>query len=49
MTTRGMSENEFKQIADFIHKILGDISNTDLQTKVKKDVAEFCNQFPLYK
>lgn len=48
MTTRGMAEPEFRVIADFIHTVLSDITNTDVQAKVKKDVAEFCNKFPLY-
>lgn len=47
-TTRGMKENEMKQIGKWISAILSDLENETLQGKVKLEVKEMCKQFPLY-
>lgn len=47
VTTRGMRESEMRQIARWIARVL---SSKDLQVahQVRKEVAEVCEQFPLY-
>ncbi len=47
VTTRGMKESEMRQIARWIARVL---SSKDLQVahQVRKEVAEVCEQFPLY-
>jgi glycine hydroxymethyltransferase len=47
VTTRGMKEDEMLIIADFIHEVLKDVSNTEAVAKVKQDVLELCKKFPL--
>ena len=47
VTTRGMKEDEMLIVADFIHEVLKDISNTEAVAKVKQDVLELCKKFPL--
>ncbi len=48
VTTRGMKEKEMEIIADFILRVLADIHNQDEIAKVKKEVKEFCAEFPLF-
>ncbi len=48
VTTRGMKEKEMEIIADFILRVLSDVNNQDQISKVKKEVIEFCAEFPLF-
>jgi glycine hydroxymethyltransferase len=48
MTTRGMKENEMRQIVEFVDRVLSDIENESVQKQVKDQVQEFCSAFPLY-
>jgi glycine hydroxymethyltransferase len=48
MTTRGMKEEQMKQIADMIDRILSDIENEDVVKSVSNEVLELSSQFPLY-
>jgi len=48
LTTRGMREPEMKKIADWISLILKNPENADLRHKVKMEVKELCQSFPLY-
>lgn len=60
MTTRGFGLEEFKQVVDLIDSVLMDIrdgvqkgvhdsvQNKDVQRKVRTEVAELCQRFPLY-
>lgn len=48
VTTRGMKETDMKQIANWIDRIILDVENESVITKVKTEVNEFMNQFPLY-
>ncbi|MDD5475494.1 MAG: serine hydroxymethyltransferase, partial [Syntrophales bacterium] len=48
-TTRGMKEEEMRAIARMISYIVDNINNDDSIAKVKKEVAELCDAFPLYK
>ncbi|WP_343081770.1 serine hydroxymethyltransferase [Ostreiculturibacter nitratireducens] len=53
-TTRGFTEAEFRQIADWIVEVVdglaanGEGSNDAVEAKVKAEVAELCARFPLY-
>jgi len=48
VTTRGMREKEMEVIADFILRVLADIKNEGTIEKVKKEVRDFCANFPLF-
>lgn len=48
MTTRGFTEDEFKQVARLIDKVLQDPENESLLGTVKEEVKELCDRFPLY-
>jgi len=48
LTTRGMRETEMKQIAGLIASIIREPESEEVKTKVKKDVAELTEKFPLY-
>ncbi len=48
LTTRGMKEPEMKKIATWISLILKDVDNAALKTKIKMEVKELCQSFPIY-
>ncbi len=48
LTSRGMKEEEFRLIATRIADILDDISNTDLQAKIKEELTELARKFVIY-
>jgi glycine hydroxymethyltransferase len=48
VTTRGMKEEEMDKIAEFIHTILSDVENSSLQERIKGEVKELCQKFPIY-
>jgi glycine hydroxymethyltransferase len=48
LTTRGMKETEMRQIARMIASITREPNSEEVQAKVKKDVAELTEQFPMY-
>jgi len=53
-TTRGFSEPEFRQIADWIVEVMnglaanGEDGNAAVEAKVKAEVLELCARFPIY-
>ncbi|MEL6167105.1 MAG: serine hydroxymethyltransferase [Pseudomonadota bacterium] len=53
-TTRGFAEGEFRQIADWIVRIVdglavsGEDSNVSVEAAVRTEVIELCTQFPIY-
>ncbi|WP_420859083.1 serine hydroxymethyltransferase [Marivivens marinus] len=53
-TTRGFTEAEFRQIADWIVEVVdglaanGEEGNADIEAKVKAEVEALCETFPLY-
>ncbi|MEM9870920.1 MAG: serine hydroxymethyltransferase [Pseudomonadota bacterium] len=53
-TTRGFGETEFRQIGDWIIEVVdglaanGEDGNGAVEEKVKAEVAELCDRFPLY-
>lgn len=48
MTSRGMMEDDMRQIARFIDRVISNIGNEDVYASVKADVKTFCNAFALY-
>jgi glycine hydroxymethyltransferase len=48
ITTRGLKENDMKQVVEFIDKILMNIDDKQIIQGVKGEVIEFMKQYPLY-
>src|SRR5438045_9645131 len=48
MTTRGMKEPEMQQIGRWIAEVLEHRTDSAMLSKVKKQVLELCEAFPLY-
>jgi len=48
VTTRGMKEPEMVQIAEMIGAILQDIENDEVIKRVRNEVTELCQRYPLY-
>ena len=48
VTTRGMKENEMKEIAGFIDRVLAAPDSADVAREVSADVRELTSRFPLY-
>ena len=48
LTTRGMRESEMKQIAAWINQALENRSDDAVLTRIRGEVAELANHFPLY-
>jgi glycine hydroxymethyltransferase len=48
VTTREMKEPEMERIADLIAEVLRHADDTDVAAKVKAEVRELCERFPLY-
>jgi len=49
VTTRGMGSDEMERIGKWISKILHDPEDGNLRKKIKKEVEELCEGFPIYK
>jgi len=49
VTTRGFNEDECLQVADWICEVLSDINNMSLIERVRGQVQEICQQFPVYR
>ena len=52
-TTRGFKEEEFKLVADLIHKVIKGLSenksdNSKIENEVKKEIIDLCSSFPIY-
>ncbi len=48
LTTRGFKEEEMKMIAGFINRIINDPKNLENISKVKNEIKELSQKFPLY-
>lgn len=48
VTTRGFKEAQMHQLATWIADVLDDVSNLQVQQRVKKEVLALCRQFPVY-
>ena len=49
MTTRGLREDDFRQVAEFIDRVISNIDNKNLHHEIKNEVKEFTSKFPLFK
>jgi len=48
LTTRGMKEKEMAIIGGWMADVMDDIENADLKKKIKGQVRELCEGFPIY-
>ena len=48
MTTRGFGEEEFKQVAKLIDKVVQNPDDEAVHESVTKEVKALCENFPLY-
>src|SRR5688572_2161758 len=48
LTTRGMGEAEMRRIGAWIHEVLRAPADEALQRRVREEVRELCQDFPLY-
>ncbi len=48
LTTRGMKESEMKTIAKWIAEVLSAPDNKEIKNKIKQQVKELCQNFPIY-
>lgn len=48
LTTRGMGASEMKQIGQWICQILSKPEDNELKIKIKNQVKDLCQQFPIY-
>ncbi len=48
LTTRGMKEDEMRQIAFFISEALADAENESVQNSIRARIKEMCERFPIY-
>jgi len=48
LTTRGMKEEEMREVAFLIDKVLTDMQNKKVIERVRAQVRDLCDRFPLY-
>lgn len=48
ITTRGLGVVEARQVAQWISTVLDNTSDTDVQARVKTEVLDLCQRFPVY-
>jgi glycine hydroxymethyltransferase len=48
LTTRGMKEEQMKEIGELIDNVLLNIGNESIVTQVRSRIFDMCQQFPLY-
>ena len=48
LTTRGMKEEEMKEIAEMITKVIDNPNDANARVRIKERVLELCSRFPLY-
>ncbi|MFC3627155.1 serine hydroxymethyltransferase [Vogesella amnigena] len=49
ITSRGFKETEARQVAHWVCDILDDIENPEVSARVKRQAAELCAAFPVYR
>ncbi len=49
LTTRGMNENDMKEIAGFIVEILKNYENEQIKSQIKSKIKTLCSKYPLHK
>lgn len=48
LTTRGMKEDDMRQIGEWVAKVVSDPANIETKDRIKKQVLDLCARFPLY-
>jgi len=48
VTARGMKEKEMDEIAGYIIDVLKNLNNKEVQEKVRGEILNLCNEFPIY-
>jgi glycine hydroxymethyltransferase len=48
MTTRGLKEDDFRLVADFIDRVITNIDDKKVKEDIKHEVKEFTSKFPLH-
>ena len=48
LTTRGLKEDDIRQVADIIAKVIDNRDNETVIEQAKAEVADICKKFPLY-
>lgn len=48
LTTRGFKEDDFRQVAEFIDRVIMNVNSEEVIKKVAQDVHDFASKFPLY-
>ena len=48
LTTRGFKENEFTRVVELIDQVLQNPENEEKLKKIRSEVLDLCEQFPLY-
>lgn len=48
VTTRGMKQNDMREIADLIDVVINNIDSDEICNQVQHKVNQFCDRFPLY-
>jgi glycine hydroxymethyltransferase len=48
VTTRGMGSDEMRLIVKLIDQVLSDVTDENIQTRVRSEVKALCDAFPLY-
>lgn len=48
LTTRGFKEDDFRQVAEFIDRVIMNVNSEDVIKKVAQNVHDFASKFPLY-
>jgi glycine hydroxymethyltransferase len=48
LTTRGMKESEMEAIGEWITEVLDNVNDESVQKRVRREVEQLCERFPLY-
>jgi glycine hydroxymethyltransferase len=48
LTTRGMKENEMREVAELLDRVMGSNGQEQVCAAVRAEVRELCNRFPLW-
>ena len=48
ITTRGFGEDEARRVADWVADVIENIDDETIITRVRDEVIEMCQQFPLW-
>ena len=46
VTTRGLGQDEMRQVASIVHRVLANIGNADVEAVIRQEVVELAERFP---